>query len=64
MNEIKMIDGEEMHITFNGSWISAVHCICKSKCIECNIEINHHLEDSEGEYCITCCLSNREGEEE
>ena len=25
--EIKMIDGEEMHITFNGSWIPAFNCL-------------------------------------
>jgi len=58
--EIKMIDGEEMHITFNGSWIPAFNCLCKIKCAECDEEINLHEDDTMAEHCLVCYWRKRD----
>ena len=60
MSEIKMIDGEEMHITFNGSWVPAAQCLCKMNCAECDEEINLHTDDTMGEHCLSCYWHKRD----
>lgn len=57
---IEIIDGKEMHITFNGSWIPASQCLCFVECAECGEEIDLHEDDTMGEHCIRCYWTKRE----